>query len=191
MNKAIENIISRRTVRQFKTDLPPEAHLNAIIEAGLYAPSTKGRQSSHMIVVKGIERVKEIDALVKRATEEAKDNPEQIYTERVLSLSYTINYENAPIFIIVTVDTLNSTNTDADGAVILQNIFLAAHSLGLGSVWINQLRYLSDTPTMRAFLSKYSVPESYRIAACCAIGYGATELPKAMARKENRVAVYE
>ena len=45
-----------------------------------------------------------------------------------------------------------------DCACALENIFLAAKSLGIGSCWINQLGQTCDDPDVRAFLTKLGVP---------------------------------
>lgn len=47
-----------------------------------------------------------------------------------------------------------------DCACALQNIFLAAKSLGIGSCWINQLGQTCDDPDVRAFLTGLGIPET-------------------------------
>ena len=55
-----------------------------------------------------------------------------------------------------------------DCACALENIFLAAKSLGIGSCWINQLRQTCDDPDVRAFLTKLGVPENHKVYGCAA-----------------------
>lgn len=59
--------------------------------------------------------------------------------------------------------------TTAPGA--LENIFLAAHALGVGSVWINQLRDFCDVPEVRALLHEYGVPDGHAVYGSAALGY--------------------
>ncbi len=40
-----------------------------------------------------------------------------------------------------------------DDACAMENMFLAAHSMGIGSVWINQLQGICDEPSVRQVLT--------------------------------------
>ena len=64
-----------------------------------------------------------------------------------------------------------------DCACAMQNIFLAAKSLGIGSCWINQLGQTCDDPDVRAFLMKLGVPENHRVYGCAALGYAPEGAP--------------
>lgn len=61
--------------------------------------------------------------------------------------------------------------TSWDNACALENIFLAAHSMGLGTVWINQLSDTCDVPEVRAVLTEFGVPENHKVFGIAAIGY--------------------
>jgi len=50
-------------------------------------------------------------------------------------------------------------------------MFLAAHSLGIGSCWINQLGTTCDDPEVREFISSLGVPENHKVYGCVALGY--------------------
>jgi nitroreductase len=76
----------------------------------------------------------------------------------------------------------------ADYALAMQNIFLAAQSIGLGSCYINQLRWLRDDPSVRDYLFEYGVPREHVICCAAAIGYIAVESP-APARKEGTINI--
>jgi nitroreductase len=62
-----------------------------------------------------------------------------------------------------------------DCACALQTIFLAAHALGVGSVWINQLRHVCDEAKVRDLLTAYGVPTTHKVYGCAALGYPAAE----------------
>jgi nitroreductase len=185
MNTVIENILTRRSVRKYKPDMIPDDILNAIIEAGLYAPSTKNLQTRHFAVIKGQGNIDKVTEITRTATSLC----EPMRYPKVLNPAYTVNF-GAPVFIIVTADP-SSGNPEADGAVALENMFLAAHSLGVGSVWINQLVPLSDIAVFRDFLTRCGVPEGYKVCGAAAFGYSATEPAKAFPRKEGQVAIIE
>ena len=58
-----------------------------------------------------------------------------------------------------------------DDACALENIFLAAHSYGIGSVWINQMQNICDTPAIRAILNDFGVPADHVVYGMAALGY--------------------
>ena len=58
-----------------------------------------------------------------------------------------------------------------DCACAIENMFLAAHSLGIGSCWINQLGTTCDDPEVREFISSLGVPENNKVYGCVALGY--------------------
>ena len=51
MNEVIENLETRRSVRNYKPDMVPREVLDQIIEAGTYAPTGMGRQSPIIVAV--------------------------------------------------------------------------------------------------------------------------------------------
>ena len=64
-----------------------------------------------------------------------------------------------------------------DDGCALQTMFLAAESLGLGSVCINQLQGLCDNPAVRAELTSLGMPEDYEVHGICALGHIAKPTP--------------
>jgi nitroreductase len=76
----------------------------------------------------------------------------------------------------------------ADCALALENLFLAAQSLGLGSCYINQLHWLRDDPGVRSFLFELGVPKEHTICSSAVVGFIGTESP-APARKEDTIHI--
>ena len=70
-----------------------------------------------------------------------------------------------------------------DCACAIENMFLAAHSLGIGSCWINQLGTTCDDPEVRAFITSLGVPENHKVYGCVALGYADSKIPM----KEKKV----
>ena len=76
----------------------------------------------------------------------------------------------------------------ADCALALENIFLAAQSLQLGSCYINQLHWLRDDLNVRAFLFELGIPKEHTICSAAAIGFKGTE-STAPIRKEGTINI--
>jgi len=187
-NETLKTILTRRSIRKYKSEQIPGGVLQQIVDAGLYAPSAMGRQPWHLVVVRGLDKIAEVDREVKAATARMPDNP---YKEFVGGTNYTINY-HAPTFVIVSGDTaLSPRNASFDCALVLGNMFLAAHSLGIGSCWINQLNILNDEPGFREYMTRIGIPAVNRIFGCACFGYADSTVREAAPRKKNCVVLIE
>ena len=185
VNDTVSSILKRRSVRRYRPEQLPQAELETILEAGLYAPSARNTQPWHLTVLRGTSVIDELTKEVKTATARMAENP---YKERVAADAYTVNF-GAPTFVVVAIST-ESLAPEADAALVLGNMFIAAHSLGIGSCWINQLNPLNDEPGFRAHLTKLGVPEGYRIYGCACFGYPEST-PEASPRQQGTVNVVE
>lgn len=188
MNETLRSIFTRRSIRKYKKDQVPSETMKQIIDAALYAPSGMGREPWNVLVVRGFGKIDEITREVKAATARMSENP---YRDFVCNESYTVNY-GAPSFVIVSGDTvLSPRNAGNDCALLLGTLMLAAHSLEVGSCWINQLNVLNEEPGFREYITKLGVPEGNRIFGCACLGFADEPLRNAAPRKENTVVYVE
>ena len=74
-----------------------------------------------------------------------------------------------------------------DGSCVLENMMIAAHSLGLGSVWVHREREIFDSEKGKKLLKDWNLSETLRGVGAIALGYPATDLPKATARKADYI----
>jgi nitroreductase len=70
----------------------------------------------------------------------------------------------------------------------MQNIFLTAESIGLGSCYINQLFWLRNETAVRDYLLELGIPKEHVICNAAATGYIAAETP-APARKSGMIRI--
>ena len=98
-----------------------------------------------------------------------------------LGRDYQYNFYG-PDALILASNAKDNPHGQADCACALENIFLAAHALGIGSVWINQLNGICDEPAVRAVLTKLQIPENHIVWGMAALGY-AEEKPAAADKK--------
>lgn len=168
-NETLTLIKTRRSIRSYKEDLVPAEMLNAILEAGTYAPTGGGRQSPTIIAItdpKYRKRIAELNAQVMGAN--------------------TDPYYGAPVVVLVLADGASSTFVE-DGSCVLENMMLEAHVLGLGTVWVHREREIFDSEDGKALLREWNLPETLRGVGAIAIGYPAEKLDKPAARKENYI----
>ena len=169
-NLIIENIKNRRSIRKYKNQRITKEELNTILETGKYAPSALNQQSSLMVVLENEVIYKEICDLTDKYFPSRKPY-----------------FYNAKDIIIVFGDS-NCKCPIEDGSLVLQNLFLAASSLNIGSCWINYLRELFKTEEGIKLQEKMNIPSNYFVIGTCILGYPDEE-PILKPRKDDYIKV--
>lgn len=170
MNDIIKNIITRRSIRKYKSEQIKLEELETILLAGSYAPSGVNMQSWKFTAIQNKEVLQEVNEAIRQTILLNKDNP---YYERLIEKAKDEKANflfNAPTYVIVS-NLKDNPNSMADSALAIGNMMLAAHSLGIGSCWLNQLPRLSSYPQMREFLTKIGVPENHLVYGSFTLGY--------------------
>lgn len=168
-NEVLRTILNRRSVRAYKTDAVPPELLQAVCEAGTYAPSGGGRQSPTIVAV----------TTEKYRNELARLNAEVMGKD-------TDPYYGAPVVVLVLAEGTARTYIE-DGSCVLENMMLAAASLGLGSVWVHREREIFDSVQGKELLRAWGLPETLRGVGAIALGYPASPAGEAAKRKENYI----
>jgi nitroreductase len=174
VSEVLKALKDRRSVRSFTDEPVSEADLKTILETAAYAPTARNTQAWRATVVRGLDNVARLNEAVKKANQQPGY---ERYKELTATASYSINFHKAPIFIVVGVDRTESVCQAEDGALVIGYILLAAHALGLGACWINQLGVITDEPEFRAYLTSIGFPETHRIIGCVALGRRASNPP--------------
>lgn len=157
MNPVMETILSRRSVRAFNEKEVPREELEQILKAAIYAPSGMNRQTWQFTAIVNKEKIEKLAGLI----------------EKTLSRKGYNFYK--PTALILTSNEKDSKWGKEDNACALENIFLAAKSFGIGSVWINQLQGICDEPEIREFLTKVGIPNDHVVYGIAALGYAQNE----------------
>jgi nitroreductase len=167
MNPVLEAIQTRRSIRCFAEKKIPHQELEEIVEAGRWAPTGMNRQQCRFTVVQD-------KALIERLAKAMR-------TELQLGGEYCFYHADA--LVLVSNERDNALGVQ-DCSCALQNIFLAAHALGVGSVWINQLSGACDRAAIRKVLDDLKIPQHHVIYGLAALGYAEGPAPRAPERKE-------
>ena len=171
MNPVLEAIKTRRSIRKFKADMVEGDKIDQIVEAGLYAASGMGKQSTKIIVVKNKEFRDKLSAINgKIMGQPAGADP----------------FYGAPVVLIVLTDKDWFTGI-YDGSLVMGNLMLAAHSLGVGSCWIHRAKEEFEMPEYRELLKTLGIEGNWEGIGHCILGYTEGAEPTASPRKENRV----
>lgn len=186
MNYAIENILTRRSIRAFKKEQIPVEDLNVILEAGSYAPNGMGMQSWKFTAIQNEDVIQKINDAIRRTLLSIPVVKET--HPYVVSLIEKAKDEHsdflyyAPTYIIVT-NLKDNGNGMPDSALAIGNMMLAAHSLGIGSCWLNQLPGLTHMPLIRELLTELDIPENHVVYGSVVMGYAAEQAKPAEPRK--------
>ena len=180
MNETIKTIMDRRSVRHF-TDKPIDAsELEAILEAGKYAPSAVNEQPWHFSVVENPELLQKINLVTRELFSQSGN---LAYEQRAKPEGFSPFY-NAPVFIIVSCDSA-AVAPIQDGALALGNMFLAAESLEIGSCWIHAMNYVLEAAAGKELREELLIPEGYVLVGAGAFGYSAEKNPGPSPRKKG------
>ena len=169
MNEILELIESRRSVKAYKPDMPQKEDIDLVIKAGLEAASGRNRQGAIIVAI--------TDKSLRDRLSEANAS--------VLGMSSDPFY-GAPAVLVVLAD--KSVNTSIyDGSLVMGNMMLAAHSLGLGSCWIHRAREVFERPEWREWLKSIGINGEYEGVGNLILGYRDGEYPQSKPRLDGRV----
>ena len=172
MNETIDTLMNRRSIRKFKSEQIKDEELNAILEAGKYAPSGGNQQSPIFIVVQNkdfLGKISKLNGIVM-----GKENIDPFY--------------GAPTVILVLADKSKVTPVE-DASIALGNMLNAAYSLGVGSCWIHRVKQMFESEDGRTLLKDWGIEGDYIGVGSCILGYPDCEQPKASPRKDNSVVM--
>lgn len=173
MSELLEKIQTRRSIRKYKPDMVPKEIIDKIVTAGTYAATGMNKQSPIIIAVTN----KEVrDKLSELNAEIMGNNSDPFY--------------GAPVILIVLADK-NWANRVYDGSLVMGNLMLAAHDLGIGSCWIHRAKEEFELPEGKAILQSLGIEGEYEGIGHCVLGYAEGKLPKASPRKENYIYYIE
>ena len=170
MNETLKVLKERRSVRKYKAEQIRDEELNAILEAGTWAPSAKGLQTSVMVVVQDPETI----AWMSKLNAEIQGNPG------------TDPFYGAPTVVVVLGDG-EKLNWLQDGSLVMGNLMTAAAALGLGSCWINRAKEMFESAEGKALRKEWGIADTYAGVACCILGYADGPLPEAKPRKNDYI----
>ncbi len=189
-NEVLDCILARRSTRNYQERQIEALHLDTILNAAIWAPSGGNNQTWLFTAIQKQEILKKLNELVKEGFQHwipDDDYPGKLGAKAASEKSNYNFYYNAPTLIIAS-NQPGYENAMADCSLALENIFLAAQSLGLGSCYINQLHWLRNDPDIRDFLFELGIPREHTICSAVAIGY-VGKASSAPPRKEGTIHI--
>lgn len=168
---AIENLLTRRSVKGYKPDPIPKEVIEKIVQAGTYAATGRNLQSPIILAV---------------TNRQVRDELSKLNAEILGMPEGSDPFYGAPVVLVVLADK-NCRTRVYDGSLVMGNLMLAAHAFGVGSCWIHRARETFEQEEGKALLKKLGVEGEYEGVGNCVLGYPKGELPAAKPRKEKWV----
>lgn len=166
---AMQNLLTRRSVRKYKPDMVPQEKLDKILEAGTYAATGMGRQSPIILAV----------------TDKAMRDRLSKMNAAIMGVDSDPFY-GAPVVLVVLADR-NVPTYIYDGSLVMGNLMNAAHAEGIASCWIHRAKEEFNSPEGKQILQDLGITGDYEGIGHCILGYADGDEPAAKPRKENYV----
>lgn len=172
MKTTLEDLKTRRAVRSYTDEPVTREELDAVLEAGLYAPTAMGSQRACVVAVTN---KAERDAISRLNAAVMGNDGDPFY--------------GAPVVLVVFADG-SWPMTVKDGSLIMGNLLNAAHAIGLGSCWIDRAEPVFASEEGRALMKKWGVPEGYVGVGNCILGHTDAQ-PEPKPRREGFIIYAE
>jgi nitroreductase len=183
LNEILKNIYARRSVRSYDEKKVPEDVIKEILKAGTFAPTGMNAQALRFVVMENKERIDHYSAIAKElfiAGMTANRPKDQEVPEKVQGMIRTLSnpsfniFYNAPVVVFLFADHSALTPVE-DASLAVENMFLYARSLGIGSCWIGFANSLAHS---QEFLLECQVPAGHKLVAQLILGYPKGEFPQ-------------
>ncbi len=168
--ETLEAIRTRRSIRKYTSESVPQETLEKILEAGTWAPTGMGKQSP---IIVAITNKNERDRLMRlNAKMMGRDDIDPFY--------------GAPVVLAVLVDR-NEFTAHYDGELVMENMMLAAHDLGLGSCYIFRAKEEFETEEGKALLAEWGIEGDYEGVGHVIVGFPDGPAPEPAPRKADYI----
>lgn len=175
----IENILTRRSIRDYKDEPVAREDMARILECGIYAPSAMNKQ---LWAVRVVDSREFIDGVTAVALEQNPAIGEQPGFRNI--------FRNAPTVAFIAIPE-ESYSGEFDSGLLSQNMMLAAWSMGIGSCCLGSVVPVMTSPAAKPYLEQLNLPEGYKLMVGIAFGYPAQEPPTAPERDTSKAYYVE
>ena len=170
----VENIMTRRSIRQYETRAVNRDTMQIILNCGINAPNGQNKQSWEVRVLDNPEFINGLTDIYKQKNPKVAEDP-----------SFRNIFRNAPTVAFIANDPSYGFS-QVDCGLLGANMVLSAWSMGIGSCCLGSPVGLLKSPEAAAYLERLGFSEGYELLYCIAFGYPA-ETPEAKPRMQEKV----
>lgn len=176
----IENILTRRSIRDYKEEPVSREEMGKILECGIYAPSAMNMQPWAVRVVDNKEFLDDVTAIAVKHNPKLAEQP-----------GFRNFFRNAPTVAFIACPE-ESYSGEYDCGLLSENMMLAAWSMGIGSCCLGSVVPVMYYEEAKPYLERLELPEGYKLLVGIAFGYPADDVvPTAPERDANKAYFVE
>lgn len=179
-DKAVmEVIMSRRSIRDYKTEAVDREAMAKVIECGIYAPSAMNQQPWAVRVVDDAEFLDGVTAIAVEKMPQLKEQE-----------GFRNFFRNAPTVAFIACPE-ESYSGEYDCGLLSENMMLAAWSMGIGSCCLGSVVPVMNSEEAKPYMERLNLPEGYKLLVAIAFGYPEGEHPAAPERDASKAYYVE
>lgn len=192
MQELLNMIKTRRSVRRFRPEQITHEELQAILQAGLWAPSAGGRQSPIMLVCQNAALNDTLGRLNRAAFGPAKSDDTHFVSKTQKSIADDDGIESgfygAPTVVALCAPE-GAVYGVHDCSAAAENMCLAAWGLGIGSCYVGRAEKTFESVQGKRLMLENGIGEFYKARVCLCLGYPEGEVGEGKPRLDNRVKI--
>lgn len=166
-NEVLKAIRERRSIRRFQEKQISDDELKSVLDAGTWAATGHGTQDPWIVAVQNPQLMQRLSA----------------FNAEIMGITSNPYYD-APTIVLVFASADNY-NRERDASLVLGNMMLAAHSIGLASCWINRVDEMFKRDELKALLKEWGLPDGLVGVGSLALGYAASQPRTVKERKTD------
>ena len=166
-NDTVRSIMERRSIRKYKPQQITEQELDCIIKCGLNAPSGMNTQNWHFTVIQNAELISWMNDKIK---ENMPAESVSRYKDRQGGREDYSMFYDAPTVVLIS-GGAKDIWTESNCGYAVQNMCLAAQSIGVASIIIGMARFLFTTSDAETYAKELGIPEGNRPLYAVCFGY--------------------
>ncbi len=175
----VENILSRRSIRDYKDEPVCREQMAKVLECGIYAPNAMNKQTWAVRVVDSKEFIDGVTAIAVEQMPQLKKQP-----------NFRNFFRNAPTVAFIACPE-QSYSGEYDCGLLSENMMLSAWSMGIGSCCLGSVVPVMTSDAAKPYLERLQLPEGYKLLMAIAFGYPAGDAPEAPARDASKAFYVE
>lgn len=173
-NIVVENIMTRRSIRDYKEEPVDRELMAKVLECGIYAPSAMNSQGWAVRVVDNKEFIDGVTAIA------VAQRPEMAQQEGFRNI-----FRNAPTVAFIAIPE-QSYSGEFDSGLLAENMMLSAWSMGIGSCCLGSAVPVMTSEEAKPYLERLNLPEGYKLMVAIGFGYPEGDTPVAPARDASK-----
>ena len=175
----INNILTRRSIRDYKSEPVCREQMAKVIECGIYAPNAMNKQTWAVRVVDAPDFIEGVTDIAVKQMPQLKEQE-----------GFRNFFRNAPTVAFIAVPE-QSYSGEFDAGLLSQNMMLSAWSMGIGSCCLGSVIPVMTSAEAKPYLERLDLPEDYKLLMAIAFGYPAVETPAPTPRDASKAYYVE